>query len=119
MALRESQIINALIEAGNLGPSRLWRNNIGVATYRQVRTNRIQKVAYGVGGRGGADLIGFRRGQFVAIEVKSSKSIPLKPHQLQFLKVVKECGGYAAVCYPENLQTILEDLITRDNRGMI
>ena len=117
MALRESQIINALIEAGNIGPSRLWRNNIGVATYRKPK--HIQKVAYGVGGKGGADLIGFRRGQFVAIEVKSSKSIPLKPHQLQFLTVVKECGGYAAVCYPENLSTILNDLTNQDYRGMI
>ncbi len=42
-----------------------WRNNIGVAEIRGY------KVRFGVGGPGGADLLGIFRGRFVAVEIKT------------------------------------------------
>lgn len=44
----------------------LWRNNIGVAEIRGY------KVRFGVGGPGGADLIGIYQGTFIALEIKTS-----------------------------------------------
>ena len=43
----------------------LWRNNIAKAEIRG------RWVAFGVGGPGGADLIGLHEGRFLAIEVKT------------------------------------------------
>ena len=116
--MKEGQLIKALIEAGNLrDDGRLWRNNVGVAVYKEK--GRQTRVRYGVGGTGGSDLIGFRMGQFVAIEVKSSKKVAFPPRQKQFLKVVNESGGYGAVCYPENLETVCSDLIKMTNYAIV
>lgn len=120
MASKEAALIEPLLHVGNMGKSRLWRNNVGIATFKHVSTKRIRRVSYGVGGSGASDLVGMRAGgQFVAIEVKSSKKMPLRPNQKQFLLVVKGCGGYAAVCYPENLDLILGDLTNQTSYGMI
>lgn len=81
----------------------LWRNNIGAAI-----DHKGQWVKFGVGGKGGSDLIGIETvtirpehvgqtfGVFIAIEVKSGKG-KLTKQQRNFLRVVNEAGGVALV----------------------
>ena len=77
------------------------------------------RVKYGVGGTGGSDLIGFRKGQFVAIEVKSSKKVAFPAWQQRFLTIVNEGGGYGAVCYPDNLETVCKDLLNMTSYAIV
>ena len=67
-----------------------WRNSIGFDS----RT----KVYYGIGGRGGSDIILLYRGKFGAIEVKKPGAVT-EPERLSnqsnFLRVIKEGGGFA------------------------
>lgn len=98
-----------MIEATRLG-HRLFRNQIGVAKYR--RSGREWTVPYGVGGVGGADLIGWTnrpRGQFpgawpqkvqaffTAIECKSLKGAK-RAEQQKFIDAVIAAGGIAGFC---------------------
>lgn len=55
-------------------------------------------IRYGVGGKGGADLIGWTdTGRFVAIEVKAGS--PTTAHQVAFLKAVIRAGGIGIVAH--------------------
>ena len=106
-----------IIDAGNVR-GRLWRNNIGLATFRRGR--HTHKVAYGLGGAGGADLIGMRSAadgiaQFVAIEVKRTPSDKPTPRQDTFLRVVREQGGYAAVANAQTAEAVAKDLLDGTN----
>ena len=65
----------------------LWRNNIGHATMRHGA-----RVTFGVGGPGGADLIGCFRGRFVAVEIKTPTGRQ-SPEQRQFQALVERLGG--------------------------
>lgn len=71
----------------------LWRNNIGVA-----RNEGSRPVQYGVGGKGGSDLIGVLNGRFIALEVKKPGG-RVSPEQLEFLECVRSVGGFAAVVH--------------------
>ena len=64
----------------------LWRNNIGVAEMRGY------KVRFGVGGPGGADLLGIWNGKFVAVEVKTETGRQ-SPDQRTFQQLVESKGG--------------------------
>ena len=64
----------------------LWRNNIGTAEMRGYR------VKFGVGGPGGADLIGLWSGRFVAIEIKTPTGRQ-SPDQRLFQQLVESKGG--------------------------
>lgn len=64
----------------------LWRNNQGVADIRGY------KVRFGVGGPGGADLIGIYRGRFIAIEIKTETGRQT-PEQKTFQALVESLGG--------------------------
>ncbi len=64
----------------------LWRNNIGVAEMRGY------KVRFGVGGPGGADLIGIYRSRFIAIEIKTPTGRQ-SPDQRTFQNLVESKGG--------------------------
>jgi hypothetical protein len=89
------------LELGH-GPVRLWRNNVGA-----LRDPHGRLVTYGLC-RGSSDLIGLRQititpehlGQqlavFAALEIKTQRGRPTA-EQLQFLAVVRELGGLAAV----------------------
>lgn len=80
-----------------------WRNNIGCARYGQ------QFVQYGLGGKGGSDLIGIMPlrvtsemvgktlGVFVAVETKRSKGGKVDPLQEHFIDLVRSRGGIAGV----------------------
>ena len=67
-----------------------FRNSVGVANVG----GRV--IRYGIGGKGGSDLIGIRRsdGRFVACEVKDVGKNP-RPEQIAFLELVAGCGGLA------------------------
>ena len=66
--MTESQIQDAVRLALGRDPDVvLFRNNIGAL--QNPRTGRYTR--FGVGGPGGADLIGMFRGRFLAIEVKT------------------------------------------------
>lgn len=64
----------------------LWRNNIGTAEIRGYR------VSFGVGGPGGADLIGLYRGRFVAVEIKTPIGRQ-SPDQRTYQVLVESKGG--------------------------
>ena len=64
-------------------------------------------ITYGIGGKGGADLIGIRRrdGRFVAVEVKAPGNKP-RAEQVQFLDMVRRCGGIAL--WADNVEAVRE-----------
>lgn len=65
--MTESQLQDAIrLVLGRDPAIVVWRNNIGHAVMHDNR-----RVTFGVGGPGGADLIGLFRGVFVAIEIKT------------------------------------------------
>lgn len=64
----------------------LWRNNIGVAKMHG------HTVRFGVGGPGGADLLGMFRGRFAAVEVKSPSGRQ-SPEQRMFQQLIESKGG--------------------------
>lgn len=115
-----TEITKKIMDAGNIR-GRLWRNNVGMATYQIANIQR--RVHYGVGGRGAADLIGFRImgkiAQFVAIEVKLSKHDKPKDQQKRFLDVIKESGGYAAIAHPDSVDGIVSDLLDNKNEYVV
>lgn len=71
---------------------RLFRNNIG-----KLKDARGQWIAFGVGGTGGSDLIGWTRdGAFAAIEVKTETG-RVRPEQEAFIAAVRASGGKAGI----------------------
>lgn len=65
----------------------LWRNNIGHAVME-----RGGRVTFGVGGPGGADLIGMLQGRFLGVEIKTPIGRQ-SPEQRTFQAVVESKGG--------------------------
>lgn len=85
--MSESALQDAIrLALGNVPGLVLWRNNIGVAEMRGY------KVRFGVGGPGGADLIGCYRGRFVAVEIKTPTGRQ-SPDQKTFQQLVESKGG--------------------------
>lgn len=92
MGNRESDLTNRIrLHLAEKFPGLIcWRNSVGY----DDRT----KVHYGIGGRGGADLIGIYRGRFVGIEVKSPGVYTEKErleNQSNFLRAIRDAGGVA------------------------
>ena len=86
----QRDIMLALSEAGCL----VWRNNTGA--YTDPRSGAY--IRYGVGGKGGADLIGITpAGKFLAVEV-TSKTGRTTTEQTNFVCAVLQAGGIAGVC---------------------
>lgn len=96
MAERNDLLDPILLRASALG-CRLFRNNSGIAFHKDGSV-----VRYGVGGKGGADLLGWtpvmfhgkQVAVFTAIEGKWGKTA-LTPEQRQFLHVIHASGGIA------------------------
>lgn len=89
--MREAEIQDAVRLALDSTPGLvLWRNNIGVAD----RNGRM--IRFGVGGKGGADLIGMLNGRFVAIEIKTAAG-KQTAEQRTFQQLVERCGGIYVV----------------------
>lgn len=90
--MTEGQIQDAIrLELGREPDLVLWRNNVGVAEQR-TRDGRHRRVAYGVGGKGAADLLGIFRGRFVAVEIKTPTGRQ-SPEQLTFARLVESRGA--------------------------
>lgn len=113
-----------LLEATKLG-HRLFRNNVGMAKYRDA-LGGLRALHYGLG-VGTSDLIGWTsfpeitfdlidpdgpvigsnmvympsktkfKCVFTAVEIKTPKGRPTK-EQLQFIEAVKKAGGIAGIC---------------------
>lgn len=83
--MRESQLQDLIrLALGRAPDLLLYRNNIGFDPERRVR--------YGVGGPGGADLIGIFRGRFVAVEIKTVVG-KQSDEQREFEALVNARGG--------------------------
>lgn len=95
MAVRtEANLLNdcwiALSEAGCIA----WRNNTGALP---DRTGSGRVIRFGVGGKGGSDIIGMTPdGRFLAIEVKTATG-RATPEQNMFIKAVNNHGGRAGI----------------------
>lgn len=87
----EGEIQDAVrLALGNVDGLCVWRNNIG-----KTETNG-RWIAYGVGGPGGADLIGVYRGRFIAIEIKTPRGTQTD-EQRRFQRLVELRGGIYVV----------------------
>jgi hypothetical protein len=85
--MTEAQIQDAIrLELGTIPGLVLWRNNVGSAERRGVH------IKFGVGGAGGADLIGVFHGRFVAVEIKTAIGRQ-SPEQRTFQQLVERKGG--------------------------
>ncbi len=87
----ESEIQRQCRLAANAPDVVVWRNNVGQAVFESG-----QRVQYGVGGAGGADLLGIVGGRFAAFEIKQPGEKPTAK-QLMFLELVRNKGGFACV----------------------
>ena len=94
----EAEIQRDIMLAAPSVGCRLLRNNVGT-----LKDATGRHVSYGVGGTGGADLIGWTvvdgRAVFTAIEVKRPGGKKPTPEQVAFVTAVHTAGGIAAVCY--------------------
>lgn len=105
--LRETAILNRIRLTCSKGAVRLWRNNVGA--FQDSSGNWIR---YGVGGKGGLDLIGWKRititpemvgttlAQYAEIEVKRPGKKPTKDQQIR-LEMVAHAGGLCGVAHSD------------------
>jgi hypothetical protein len=104
--MSERDLINDfLIESSNAG-LRMFRNNAGLARFKDEKTGQRRVVKYGVANPGGSDCLGWHSvvitpemvgrkvAVFVAAEIKT-EGVSLTKEQRAFLAVVKEAGGIA------------------------
>jgi hypothetical protein len=110
---------------GRLPWVRMFRNNVGKLP--DPRTGRW--VDFGVGGKGGGDLLGWRTitvtpemvgqqvAQFVSLEVKTATG-RVRPEQENWRRVVEQCGGLAAVVRSEeDALRIMRDIALKPDLG--
>ena len=94
----------------------LWRNSMGQGWMGRklseengyLRLANAYRISFGIGGKGGSDLIGYKSvtitpdmvgqkiAQWVAVEVKS-KTGRLSKEQRHFLDVIEKAGGIALI----------------------
>ena len=100
---READVQQAIRLALGLEPGLvLFRNQVGQAVFEGNGTRYT--VPYGVGGKGGSDLIGLltidiggrQFAQWVALEVKTQTGNPT-PEQLDFIHLIRNAGGFACI----------------------
>lgn len=106
--MNESQIQDAIRLELGARPDLLvvWRNNIGHAQMRHSG-----RVTFGVGGPGGADLLGLdRNGRFLAFEIKTPVGRQ-SPEQRAFQALVTKLGGiYLVMRSVDDARTFLSGL---------
>ena len=103
----------------------MFRNNVGKLP--DPRTGRW--VEFGVGGKGGGDLLGWRTitvtpemvgqrvAQFVSLEVKTATG-RVRPEQENWRRVVERCGGVAAVVRSvDDALQIMRDIALKPDLG--
>jgi hypothetical protein len=124
--MSETDILHRVMLRATQVGMRVFRNNVGMAWLGKAERNdashpvtatihpgdvvvrHAKPVKFGIGGEGGSDLIGIKEvtittemvgttiGQFVALEVKTSKG-KVKPSQINFLSFVTSMGGRGLV----------------------
>lgn len=101
--MKETDIMRACMLALSGAGCLILRNNCGV-----LKNPAGIPVRFGVGNPGGSDLIGITpSGQFLAVEVKTSKG-RATPEQLQFIEAVRKHGGIAGIARsPEDALALL------------
>lgn len=92
----EKQIQNSIIDYLLLKGHFVWRNNSGVVQAQYKGKTRMWRA----GVRGGSDILGICKsgGKFIAIECKK-KGNTTTFIQDEFLRKIKELGGYAIIAY--------------------
>ena len=89
---KESNVLNSVMLALSEIGCIMHRNNVGA-----YKTDDGRFIRYGVGGKGGSDLIGWRwDGIFIAIETKG-KNGKATDAQINFIKQVQKSGGKAGI----------------------
>jgi hypothetical protein len=110
--LREAQIQDAIRkELGDVTryPELvLWRNNVG-----QMIDAHGQRLVFGIGNPGGADLIGCFAGRFVALEIKTADGKQTE-EQRRFEQLVNVKGG--AYCVARSVEDAIA-FVDRLRRG--
>lgn len=92
---READVQQAIRLALGLEPGLvMFRNNIGAA----VHHDSGRPVQYGVGGKGGSDLIGLLNGRFIALEIKRPGG-KVTAEQWGFIDLIRHNGGFAAIVH--------------------
>lgn len=92
--MSESALVRAImLHYGRTPGLRLWRNNCGA--FKDSHGNWIK---YGVANPGGSDLIGWKDGRFVALEVKVKPRKPT-PEQVAFILAADKANCIAGVVY--------------------
>jgi hypothetical protein len=106
--MTESQLQDAIrLELGSR-PDLLvvWRNNIGHAVMRHGA-----RVTFGVGGSGGADLIGLtHKGEFLAIEIKTPTGRQSAEQRAHESIVTKLHGRYLIMRSVDDAKALLKSL---------
>jgi hypothetical protein len=97
MKKREADIQQTIRLALGLEPGLvLWRNQVGVAVFEGPVSRYT--VPYGLGGKGGSDLVGLLNGRFIALEIKCPGG-RVSAEQLGFIDCVRSNGGFAAIVH--------------------
>ncbi len=94
--MTETSILRAVQLAVTKAGARIFRNNLGQYEYAPGRYIR-----YGLANPGGSDLIGWYKGRFLAIEVKTPVG-KVTIEQQRFIDAVNADGGIAFVARSEN-----------------
>lgn len=113
--MSETELNRSILLNISVGPTRLFRNNIG--TYQDARGNWIK---YGICNPGGSDLIGWHKVTitpdmvgctvpvFFVVEGKFGRNKATK-EQLAFIDAVQRAGGIGTVAYSvEDVQAAIE-----------
>jgi len=56
------------------------------------------------------DLIGVINSRFIGIELKRDVKAKVSKLQAYNIELIKAAGGYACVCYPENLEQVIKEV---------
>lgn len=88
----------------------LWRNSVGHAEIYEG-PGRVRHLSYGLA-PGSSDLIGLADGRFLALEVKALRGV-VAPEQERWLRIVRDCGGVAAVVRSAEEARAVVDLARR------
>lgn len=88
----EANIMNDCMIALSKVGCLIWRNNVGA-----WKDPRGRVIRYGVGGKGGSDLLGVAPdGRALAIETKTATG-RIRPEQHSFIAAVNKAGGRAGI----------------------
>lgn len=101
---KESGVLHAILKGFSNGPTRLFRNNVGLfqtADGRKVMTGLCKGSSDIIGWTSVTvteNMVGHKLAVFTAIEVKGPRGRPTK-EQVNFIEQVQNAGGLAQICF--------------------